>query len=58
MRIDKDKFYTCTCKKCVKYDNCYGGTIISCARLKMFNPEEFEKYMKKIVLEGEEYDGF
>ena len=46
MRIDKERFYKYTCSKCVKYENCYGGTMMSCARMKVFNPEEFAKHIQ------------
>ncbi len=44
MRIDKKRFYEGTCKKCKRLEYCKGGSMYSCARLRSFNLEEFEKY--------------
>jgi len=46
LRIDKDKFYKNTCKKCVKHNICYGSNMLACARMRLFNREEFEKMTK------------
>lgn len=44
MRIDKDKFYEGTCKKCKNLEDCRGSRMYSCARMRMFNSKEFQNY--------------
>lgn len=44
MRIDRDLFYTMICKKCQKYKACYGKTISSCVRMKVFHDKEFSDW--------------
>ena len=44
MRIDKNRFYEGTCKKCKRLEYCYGGSVLSCARMRLFNSKEFEEY--------------
>ncbi|WP_157047255.1 hypothetical protein [Alkaliphilus metalliredigens] len=46
MRIDKNKFYALTCKKCIQHDSCYGSKMMTCARMRTFNREEFERMTK------------
>lgn len=42
MRINKDKFYKGTCKKCKNIKDCKGSRMTSCARTKIFQSELFE----------------
>ena len=46
MRIDKNKFYAFTCTQCIQHDRCYGQKMTTCARMRTFNREEFEKMTK------------
>ena len=45
MRIDKEKFYQGTCRECKRLDNCQGREMYSCARMRMFRREAFDKYI-------------
>lgn len=42
MRIDKNRFYKGTCKKCKNLKDCKGSRMTSCARTKVFQPELFK----------------
>ena len=44
VRIDKKRFYEGTCKKCKRLEYCQGGSMYSCAGMRLFNSEEFENY--------------
>lgn len=42
MRIDKNRFYEGTCKKCKHLEDCKGSRMNSCARTRMFETALFE----------------
>lgn len=51
MRIDKPRFFEYTCKQCKQYSGdkpvfgkCLGDRMYACARMMLFNSEEFENY--------------
>lgn len=44
MRIDKNRFYEGTCRKCKRLEHCQGRDMHSCARMRMFQSEGFGKY--------------
>lgn len=44
MTVDKNRFFEGTCKACKNVENCKGREMYSCARMRMFNYKEFEKY--------------